>query len=190
MFTLTCWDCHQAWHVDQLPPPLLTGLGASFVLPAPCGHGQFMGTLPMVPLLFEGSMEALWRQANWWWYWYDTKYVETMRAIELYDSQHPRPVLPPWDPPDLLITCACQTRVRLTGSTEVGEGEGWEGKCPTCGLSYGVWDEEGQHPYTKKRFQPYHTAIEAWYAQRPTVPSPVKVTLTDFLQEREDGNVS
>ena len=188
MFTLTCWECQHTWQVDQLPPPMLMALGGSFVLPAPCGHGQFVGTFSMLPGIPEGSPQELWRHANW--YWYDTKYVETMKAIETYDRHHPRPVLPPWDPPDLWITCACQTRVRLTGSTEVGEGEGWEGECPTCGLFYGVWDENYQHPYTKNRLQPYQTAMENWYAHRPTVSSPVKVALTDFLREKEDNDVS
>ena len=180
MFEVTCLTCRQVRKIEKLPDPLIIGLTYGVIIKMPCGHGQFVGTAPMV------IAEVLTDYQLYRWEWMDQVYLTALSTLHQYDETTPYPTRPLWDPPPLSITCACGTQIELKGSTGlegVGDGNGWEGGCPTCGLTFTVADLKNRHPYSQGLWTPFEKAVRRWQRHRPTVPERKSVEVTEFLRE-------
>lgn len=175
MITATCRTCHQDWTVEALPSAIVVGLVLVVGLDAPCGHGRFVGWRGMA-LIVPGETEDA--SVDFRWDWRDMAYEEAWRVYNAHLVARPRPVMPPWDPPPLSMTCACGTVVTLEGENSLDwddSVEGWGGECPQCGLTFGVVDDDLRQPYNQARHAQYQAALEAWEADCPPTPQPLAV---------------
>ena len=180
MITATCRTCHQDWTLDTLPQPVSMGVTGLIILNAPCGHGSFRGTFPLMP----GRYNLL-GEANVTWQWYNEAYFAAQAAIEQFYKKHPHPALDRWNPDPQMITCTCGYALVLEATEDEEWGEGWEGICLDCGLLWRVMDPENHTPYSRDRLKRYEQRRAAWLRSFPRVVKPLTV---ECLQEKAEDD--
>ncbi|NMP23827.1 hypothetical protein [Sulfobacillus harzensis] len=169
MITATCRTCHQDWTLAQLPSPIVGVFSLTIVLEAPCSHGRLVGHARAFPLILGQLTESdpdPNPDIDYHWEWQDTAYDAAWAAVQAYDRAVPYPRRGPWEPPPLVVACACGATLVLTGYADAEGAEGWGGTCATCGLRYTVRDDEDRLPYAADRMARHQRAGQCWWRCR------------------------